>query len=249
RRRIGVRMRARGVHTFQEYARLLEEDSHEYDRLLDALTINVTKFFRNAETWRALEPWLDGLWKARRGDVRAWSAGCASGEEPYTVAVALAEAARRLGQASLFPRARVDATDIDRTSLERTETAQYAEAAFSEMPPELARRYFTAESPRRPLPALRRIVRVPKHDLTTEPSAPRERVVKVADWAAERGDVVIVTLGLGSCVAIMLHDSNAGAGAMAHILLPSKSLARDATNLAKFPETAVPLLVEQLTAL
>ena len=170
RRRIGVRMRARGVHTFQEYARLLEEVSHEYDRLLDALTINVTKFFRNAETWRALEPWLDGLWKARRGDVRAWSAGCASGEEPYTVAVALAEAARRLGQASLFPRARVDATDIDRTSLERTETAQYAEAAFSEMPPELARRYFTAESPRRPLPELRRIVRVLKHDLTSEPA-------------------------------------------------------------------------------
>src|SRR3989449_3023461 len=47
----------------------------------------------------------------------------------------------------------------------------------------------------------------------------------------------------------MLHDANAGAGAMAHILLPSKSLARDVTNLAKFPETAVPLLVEQLTAL
>src|SRR5205823_14229 len=94
------------------------------------------------------------------------------------------------------------------------------------------------------LPSDRRVTRKAK-----EPPAPRERVVKVADWAAERGDVVIVTLGLGSCVAIMLHDSNAGAGAMAHILLPSKSLARDATNLAKFPETAVPLLVEQLTTL
>jgi len=82
-----------------------------------------------------------------------------------------------------------------------------------------------------------------------QPSAPKERIVKVADWAAERGDAVIVTLGLGSCVAIMLHDPNAGAGAMAHILLPSKSLARDVSNLARFPETAVPLLVEQLTAL
>src|SRR5206468_8638433 len=132
RRRIAVRMRARGVHTFEEYTRLLDADAHEYDLLLDALTINVTKFFRNVETWRALEPWLDGLWKARRGDVRAWSAGCASGEEPYTVAVALAEAARRLGQPSLFPRARVDATDIDRMSLERTEAAEYAEPAFTE---------------------------------------------------------------------------------------------------------------------
>ena len=76
-----------------------------------------------------------------------------------------------------------------------------------------------------------------------------ERIVKVADWAAERGDAVLVTLGLGSCVAVMLHDAEACAGAMAHILLPSKSLARDATNPAKFPETAVPLLVERLTAL
>ena len=70
-----------------------------------------------------------------------------------------------------------------------------------------------------------------------EPPAPKERIVKVADWAAERGDAVIVTLGLGSCVAIMLHDPNVGAGAMAHILLPSKSLARDVTNLAKVAYT------------
>src|SRR5437773_8407345 len=72
--------------------------------------------------------------------------------------------------ASLFPRARVDATDIDRTSLERTEAAEYAEPAFTEMPPELVRCYFTPESPRRPLPELRRIVRVLKHDLTSEPA-------------------------------------------------------------------------------
>jgi chemotaxis protein CheD len=71
----------------------------------------------------------------------------------------------------------------------------------------------------------------------------------VADWAAERGDGVLVTLGLGSCVAIMLHDPGARAGAMAHVLLPSKSLARDSTNPAKFPETAVPLLVERLKAM
>lgn len=80
-------------------------------------------------------------------------------------------------------------------------------------------------------------------------TAPRETIIKVAEWAAERGDGVLVTLGLGSCVAIMLHDARAGAGAMAHILLPSKSLARDTGNPAKFPETAVPLLVERLRQL
>jgi len=77
----------------------------------------------------------------------------------------------------------------------------------------------------------------------------KETIVKVADWAAERGDGVLVTLGLGSCVAIMLYDAQQKAGAMAHVLLPSTSLARDITNKAKFPDTAVPLLVERLKAL
>ena len=77
----------------------------------------------------------------------------------------------------------------------------------------------------------------------------KEVIVKVADWAADRGDGVLVTLGLGSCVAIMLHDPETRAGAMAHVLLPSRSLARDTTNKAKFPETAVPMLIERLTAL
>jgi chemotaxis protein CheD len=77
----------------------------------------------------------------------------------------------------------------------------------------------------------------------------KETLVKVADWAAERGDGVIVTLGLGSCVAIMLHDPQTQAGAMAHVLLPSTSLAHDSTNKAKFPDTAVPFLIERLKAL
>lgn len=77
----------------------------------------------------------------------------------------------------------------------------------------------------------------------------RETVVKVADWAADKGDVDLVTLGLGSCVAITLYDAAAHAGAMAHILLPSRSLARESANLAKFPETAVPLLLQRLTTL
>src|SRR5213595_527280 len=80
-------------------------------------------------------------------------------------------------------------------------------------------------------------------------AARHETVVRIADWAAARGSDVLVTLGLGSCVAIMLHDPRACAGAMAHILLPSRSLARDPGHPAKFPETAVPLLVERLAAL
>jgi chemotaxis protein methyltransferase CheR len=170
RRRLGVRLRARGVHTFDAYSRLLDEDASEYDLLLDTLTINVTKFWRNAETWQALgEPYLREVWHAREGSVRAWSAGCASGEEPYSMAVALADAARRAGEEPLLARARIDATDVDRESLARTRAGEFPEGAFAEMPRELTARYFTAAPPRQPLPVLRELVRVRRHDLTREP--------------------------------------------------------------------------------
>ncbi|MFI5208140.1 MAG: chemotaxis protein CheD [Gemmatimonadales bacterium] len=77
----------------------------------------------------------------------------------------------------------------------------------------------------------------------------KERVVKVADWAVEKGEAVIATYGLGSCVACVLHDPVAGVGGLAHVLLPSPTLARDRSNPAKFPETAVPLLVEEMVKL
>jgi len=155
-RRIAVRMRARGVHTYEDYGTILDRDAHEYQELLDALTINVTKFFRNVETWNALRPYLDALAR-RRPQLRIWSAGCASGEEPYTIAVLLAEVS--------VPGV-IDATDVDRLSLERTRQAKYPDAAFTEMPATLKRRYFRDGQPVEPV---RAIVRVHEHDLTREP--------------------------------------------------------------------------------
>lgn len=78
--------------------------------------------------------------------------------------------------------------------------------------------------------------------------APAVITVRVADAAVAQGDRQLVTLGLGSCVAIVLHHAGARAGGLAHILLPDESLARDTANRAKFATTAVPLLVEQLAA-
>lgn len=73
--------------------------------------------------------------------------------------------------------------------------------------------------------------------------------VKVADYAVARGDTVIATLGLGSCVAIAVHDAATGVGGLAHVLLPSESMSRDRTNRAKFPSTAVPLLIAEMRKL
>jgi len=76
-----------------------------------------------------------------------------------------------------------------------------------------------------------------------------EILVRVADAATAQGGTVLRTVGLGSCVAIVLHDAEARVGGLAHILLPSQSLSRDRENRAKFPGTAVPFLLEQMCAL
>jgi chemotaxis protein CheD len=73
--------------------------------------------------------------------------------------------------------------------------------------------------------------------------------VRVADLAVGRAGDVITTVGLGSCVAIVLHDARARVGGLAHILLPSEAVSRETGNQAKFPGTAVPLLLEQMAAL
>lgn len=74
--------------------------------------------------------------------------------------------------------------------------------------------------------------------------------VKVADFAVGRnGDTVIATVGLGSCVAIALYDPATRVGGLAHVLLPSETMARDRTNRAKFPAAAVPMLLAEMKGL
>jgi chemotaxis protein CheD len=70
--------------------------------------------------------------------------------------------------------------------------------------------------------------------------------VKVADYAVSRGPQIIATIGLGSCVAIALYDRDTQIGGLAHILLPNQAMSRETANPAKFPETIVPLMLEQM---
>src|SRR5215210_5666193 len=77
---------------------------------------------------------------------------------------------------------------------------------------------------------------------------PRELVVRVADLRVGVAGDVLITQGLGSCVAILLHDPEARIGGLAHVLLPSPALARVDANPAKFPQSAVPRLLELMLA-
>jgi chemotaxis protein CheD len=72
--------------------------------------------------------------------------------------------------------------------------------------------------------------------------------VKVADYAVGATGT-ISTIGLGSCVAIILYDARAHVGGMAHVLLPNETMSRDRSNPAKFPATAVPLLLGEMRLL
>jgi chemotaxis protein CheD len=76
----------------------------------------------------------------------------------------------------------------------------------------------------------------------------RELLVRVADLRTGVADDTLLTVGLGSCVAILLYDAEARVGGMAHILLPSPALSRSDGNPAKFPQSAVPRLIELMAA-
>lgn len=176
RRRLAVRMRARGVHTFRAYSALLDQLPEEYDLLLDALTINVTKFFRNPESYALLRQRVVPALMATAGPVAAWSAGCATGEEAYSLAILLAEGAA--GRADALRRVRIDASDVDPDALDFMRRAEYPASAVEDLPPALLDRYFSPGPPYRPHPQVTRLVRILRHDLThQEPPAPPYRLI------------------------------------------------------------------------
>jgi chemotaxis protein methyltransferase CheR len=172
RRRLAVRMRARGVHTYRDYATLLDTAPDEFDLLLDALTINVTKFFRNPETYAVVRERVLPDLAARAGTVAIWSAGCATGEEPYSLAILFAELARQV-------RVRIDATDLDPGALAFLRRAEYPAPAVEEVPPDLLQRYFTKGPPYALAREVVRLVHPRRHDLTREgaPAPPYHLIV------------------------------------------------------------------------
>jgi chemotaxis methyl-accepting protein methylase len=143
RRRIAVRMRACGVKSYQEYQELLERDAAEAARLKDTITINVTSFYRNAETWNLVRNRvLPELLGRDLSMIRAWSAGCSSGEEAYTLAMMIAEFLDQQGRGQHLDRVTVDATDVDAQCLARANQARYPREALADVPASLAQRYF-----------------------------------------------------------------------------------------------------------
>jgi chemotaxis protein methyltransferase CheR len=146
--RIGKRLTAKSMGSFYRYYRYLKEGGREQEeellRLLDILTINETSFFRNRAQFEFLEevviPELADE-KKRRGDFlfRFWSAGCATGEEPCSIAISALE--------TLSPRSawevRVYASDLSLSALERADSGIYPETKLQGLRPERELKYFS----------------------------------------------------------------------------------------------------------
>lgn len=143
RRRVAVRMRAKGALTFAEYSALLDTDVNEYERLHRVLTINVTKFFRNWDTYAVIqERVIPALWEGADAKLRIWSAGCASGEEPYSIGVLMHRHAAATGTLDRLQDVSIVGTDIDGDSLAAAERALYSEASLGDTPERLREDYF-----------------------------------------------------------------------------------------------------------
>jgi chemotaxis protein methyltransferase CheR len=123
--------------TFEAYLARVRGDARELAEMIDLLTTNKTSFFREAAHFDYLRDRL--LPALGPGPLRIWSAGCSSGEEPYTVAMVVREAWGALASRDV----KILATDISRRVLATAAAGVYPEALLGEVPPELLRRHWT----------------------------------------------------------------------------------------------------------
>ena len=144
-RRIELRMHQVSIGTYRDYTAYLQANPDEFGALFSTIEINVTKFFRDLSAWEYLV--TDTIprilcQKSANEPIRVWSAGCASGEEPYSLAIVLAEA---LGMEQYQKRVRIFASDIDAEALHEARQGYYSAMRMADMPVALRERYFEPE--------------------------------------------------------------------------------------------------------
>jgi two-component system, chemotaxis family, CheB/CheR fusion protein len=174
-RRVRHRMTHAGHESFEEYLDVLQASSDEFAALFNTILINVTAFYRDPDAWDYIASDVIPRLLAERGPdtpVRVWSAGCASGQEAYTLAMLLAEA---LGPEAFRQRVKIYATDVDEDALTEARAASYDGKAVESVPPDMLTKYFEQQNGRYTFHKdLRRAVIFGRNDLVRD--APISRV-------------------------------------------------------------------------
>ncbi|MHC1635334.1 MAG: CheR family methyltransferase [Candidatus Methanospirareceae archaeon] len=170
-RRIRVIMNIKGInfpYDYKKYIELLEKNPLEYTSLLDNITINVTEFFRDPETFDTFKneilPEILSEKRRRKSKIlRIWSAGCASGEEPYTISIILFET---LGSAIKDFLISIYATDINKNALKKAKEGIYDASSLKNVPKPLIHKYFSFKEGKYKIKEeVKKLVRFQQHDL------------------------------------------------------------------------------------
>ncbi len=172
-RRLRKRITSLGIEDFERYRDYLQANPDEAGPLFDTLLINVTAFFRDTEACQFLAQTVIPQLLAHRDDrdpIRVWSAGCASGEEPFTVAMLLADA---LGLKEYGRRVKIYATDLDEAALEQARRGRYSSESLESVPERFRRRFFAEADGCGVIESqLRRSVIFGRHDLVQDAPIP-----------------------------------------------------------------------------
>ncbi len=139
RRRINYRMKNKGISSYQEYSRLLKSNPEEFSLLIKDLTINYTKFFRDPDVFSYFQKNILPEILAKKKIVRILSAGCSSGEEPYTISIIVNEALGPRINAYVIS---IYAVDIDDECLKKAENAEYEQQEVAEIGAGYLQKYF-----------------------------------------------------------------------------------------------------------
>jgi two-component system, chemotaxis family, CheB/CheR fusion protein len=168
-RRLHRRIMATDSRDIKSYIDYIDAFPEELQLFAKEALISVTKFFRDKESFSTLRSCIDELVKSKEkgADFRVWVAGCATGEEAYSIAISFIESMRSrddLGSLTVF------ATDIDTNALDVARRGIYSYAAVSELPSDLLNRYFRAsETSYRPIKSLRDSITFSRQDMTCDP--------------------------------------------------------------------------------
>ena len=168
-RRVTKRMQSLGIEGFADYLDHLQVHQDEFTELFNQILINVTAFFRDEPTWEALASEVVPHFmrsKAPHEGIRVWSAGCASGEEPYSIAMILAE---RLSDAQFLSRVKIYGTDVDEEAIATARQGTYGSKALEPVGHERRDRFFERSESRFVFRRdLRRALIFGRHDLVQD---------------------------------------------------------------------------------